>query len=78
MQIRNLKIYAATSMVGFIMALLGKGAIVACTTWVCFLIAQNIPAVENPILPAVFSALISYLVASLYLSIFDFSALAIL
>lgn len=79
MGIRNMKLFSATNTIGFIMGLLGKGQIVAGTAWLCLLITQNaLPEVENPMLPAIFSAVIAYLIATLFLSIFDFSALAIL
>ena len=78
MGIRNVRIFAATTTISFIMNLLGKGQIVGLTAWLCLLITQQFIEVDNPMLPAIFAAVIAYLVSSLFLAIFDFSALAIL
>lgn len=79
MMIRNPGTYTATSTVGFLMSLLGKGFIVGLTGFLTFVITEYAMAeIEKPIIVAVVGAIIGYFVASLFLQLFDFTSLAIL
>ena len=66
-------------MVGTIMMFLGKGTIMGLSCYLTFLLVQaSAPNVSQPLLPAAIILLISYIVGSMFLSIFSFSATAIL
>lgn len=59
--------------------ILGKGTIMGLSAWITFLITKyKFPGVQQPFIPALIVALFSYLVGSLFLSIFSFSCTAIL
>jgi choline transporter-like protein 2/4/5 len=68
MMIRNPGTYTATSTLGFLMSLLGKGFIVGLTGFLTFIITEYAMAqIEKPIIVAVIGAIIGYFVASLFL-----------
>jgi len=61
------------------MMLLGKGTIMSTTAYLTILfIKQAHPDVNQPFVPAFLVAMVAYVVASLFLSIFSFSCTAIL
>ena len=61
------------------MTSMGKGMLVALNAWLTILLTQQMaPDVAQPWIPAIPIAILSYVVASLFLSIYDFSSLAIL
>lgn len=71
--------------VGWIMTAIGKGVIVGLSTYITIVLAQQnvLVATEGatihlPYIPAFPVLLISWLVAGLFITIFDFSALTIL
>jgi len=66
-------------MIGWIMMMLGKGTIMGVSAYATIVyIKASFPTVEQPLIPAMMVALVAYVVASLFLSIFSFSATAIL
>jgi len=61
------------------MMLLGKGTIMGASSCVTYILIQNMyPEVTQPIIGTVIIAMVSYLVGSLFLSVFSFSCTAIL
>lgn len=59
--------------------ILGKGSIVAASGYISYMYFTEIyPQLTQPLMPALIVAMISYLVGSLFLSIFSFSCTAIL
>jgi hypothetical protein len=85
MMLRNAGNYTAMVVVGWIMTAIGKGVIVGLSTYITILLAQkNIlvategATINMPYIPAFPVLLISWLVAGLFITIFDFSALTIL
>lgn len=76
---RNAGRFTSTNVVGYIMMFLGKGTIMAASCYLTFvLIKETKPEVEQPLLPAFIILLVSYMVGSMFISIFSFSATAIL
>ena len=80
MMIRNPAAFTALQYVSYIMLILGKGLIVALSAWLTYVITQYSigDKVQQPLVPAVANGLWAFLVASLFLGIFDFSGMAIL
>jgi hypothetical protein len=79
--IRHASKFGAASMIGWIMMILGKGVIVGSSTYLTFLVIDKMYTdveVSQPIVPAAFIFMWSYMVASLFLSVFTFGATAIL
>lgn len=77
--IRHAGRFGSAGMIGFIMMLLGKGVIMGASAWITFLLTKyQFKEVQQPFIPALFVGLFSYLVGSLFLSIFSFSCTAIL
>jgi len=61
------------------MTSMGKGMLVAFNAWLTILLTQKMtPEVQQAWIPAIPVGILSYVVASLFLSIYDFSTLAIL
>lgn len=76
---RNAGRFSAASVVGWIMMMLGKGAIMGLSCYLTFLIIKEAaPEVDQPVVPTMVILLVSYMVASMFLSIFSFSSTAIL
>ena len=66
-------------MIGWIMMLLGKGTIMGVSCYLTFLIIKEAaPEVQQPLIPAAIILLISYMVGSMFLSVFSFSCTALL
>jgi hypothetical protein len=66
-------------MIGGIMMALGKGTIIASSMCLTYIMIENMyPHVTQPIVGTVVVGLVAYLVGSLFLSVFSFSATAIL
>ncbi|MFN7881091.1 MAG: hypothetical protein ACK5NI_01215 [bacterium] len=66
-------------MIGWIMMILGKGVIVAASSFITYLITlYKWPQCAQPMVPAVIIGIVSYLIGSLFLSIFSFSCTSIL
>lgn len=61
----------------FLVSLLGRGILIALNVYICVLIS-NAYEVELPIVFAVITAIIALVITTLFLTIFDFSSLAIL
>lgn len=61
------------------MTSMGKGLIVAFNVYLTIVLTQSMnPNVQQPWIPAIPIGILAYVVASLFLSIYDFSSLAIL
>mmetsp|Transcript_29339 Transcript_29339/g.44209 ORF Transcript_29339/g.44209 Transcript_29339/m.44209 type:complete len:428 (+) Transcript_29339:627-1910(+) len=79
LMIRHAGRFSSASIVGWIMTLLGKGTILGASVWLTIILVEaQYPFIQQPIVPAVIVGVIAYVVASLFLSIFDFASLAIL
>jgi hypothetical protein len=77
--VRHVGKFSSAAMVGWIMMLLGKGTIMGVTGYGTIIYMKSAyPEVEQPFVPAILVAFVAYVVASLFLSIFSFSATAIL
>lgn len=77
--VRHVGKFSSAAMIGWIMMMLGKGTIMGVSAYATILyIKAAFPDVSQPFIPAMIVALFSYVVASLFLSIFSFSATAIL
>lgn len=75
----NVRRFTAVAITGSILGFLGKGLITIC----CFFLTQVLtkyvtPDVEMVFIPAFFIGLFAYMISSIFLSIYDFSALTIL
>ena len=61
------------------MMIIGKGALMAASGCLTIIIIRNRnPSITQPFLPVVIVVIFQYLVASLFLSVFSFSSLAIM
>lgn len=79
LNIRNGGRFTAVAMIGGILGLLGKGTIVGSCTFLTIVLVDAIDKeVEQPYLPAMIIAFFSYMVAGVFLSLFQDSALTIL
>lgn len=79
MMIRNPAAWSALTYISYIMFFLGKGLIVTASAWLTYILTQYaLPNIQQPLVPAIANGLWAYLCASLFLGIFDFSAMAIL
>jgi len=77
--IRHVGRFSSATMIGTIMMVLGKGTIMSFSSALTFiLIKYQYPEVTQPLVGACIVAMVSYLVASLFLSIFSFSCTALL
>ena len=77
--LRHVGRFSSASMIGAIMMLLGKGTIMGASSCITYILIQNMyPEVTQPIIGTVVIAMVSYLVGSLFLSVFSFSCTAIL
>ena len=67
------------TIVGYIMTFIGKGLISGLSAWITYICAQKwYTNVQQPVVPAIVVAIAAYLIASLFISLFDFAALTIL
>lgn len=85
MIIGNPGTYAAMNIVGWIMTGIGKGVIVGISVYLTMVLAaENVlvttegAKIQQPFVPAFIVLLVAWLVASLFISIFDFACLTIL
>lgn len=80
MMIRNPAAWSALNYISYIMFFLGKGLICTSSAWLTYIIVQYAlgSKITQPLVPAIANGLWAYLISSLYLGIFDFSAMAIL
>lgn len=81
MMVRHPGTFASSEFIGWIMVAIGKGAICGSMTYVTLLLAQQkvlSEKVQQPFVPAAVILMFSFVVSSLFLTLFDYSALAIL
>jgi hypothetical protein len=80
--VRNAARFSMTSMVGGLLMFVGKGTILVLSGWIGYLIIVNSSVLKDkvaaPIFPVVVIIIIAYLISSVFLSIFSFSAETIL
>ena len=80
--VRNAGRFSIVSMVGGLLMFVGKGTIMILSGWIGYLIIVNSSElkdkVASPVFPVVIVVVISYLIASIFLSLFSFSADTIL
>ena len=78
--VRNAARFSMTSIVGSLLMFVGKGTIILLSAWIGYLIIVNSlkEKVASAIFPVVVIVVIAYLMASIFLSIFSFSAETIL
>jgi hypothetical protein len=76
---RNTARFSAVSVTGAILLFIGKILITSsCVFLTIILINAKYPNIEQPFIPAMIVAMFAYMIASIFLSVFDFSALTIL
>ena len=79
LMIRNAGRFSAQTMVDWMLMILGKGFIIALSGFLTYLIIkQGYPNVQNPFIAVGVIIIFAYMSASLFLSIFSFSALSIM
>lgn len=80
--VRNCARFSMVSGIGFILMFVGKMTICTLSGWISYLIIMNAPVfkdkIYSPIFPVIIVVFIAYLISSVFLSIFSFSATAIL
>jgi choline transporter-like protein 2/4/5 len=77
--IRHAGRFSAASISSMILSFLGKGVIVGLSVWLTILaVAEWSPQTKSPVLPAVVVGIFAFMVSSLFLSLFTFSALTIM
>lgn len=70
-----------TSSIGFILIFIGKATIMILSAWIAYIILMNSVLkddIYSPAFPIVIVVCIAYLLSAIFLSIFSFSATAIL
>jgi len=79
--VRNAARFTITAGIGVILIFLGKALIMALSGWIAYIILMNSSLkdqIYSPITPVVVCVGIAYILASVFLSVFSFSATAIL
>jgi len=77
--LRNAGRFSAAGITEWIMMILGKGTIMGASCYLTFLIIKETnPNIQQPLVPAAVILMVSYLVGSMFLSVFSFAATAIL
>lgn len=75
--IRHLGRVSASGMVGWLLALLGKGFIIALNVWITTLFLKAYDVRTQPVF-AVIVGVIAYIISTLFLTLFEFAGLTIL
>jgi len=79
LMVRHAGRFGSATMIGMIMMMVGKACICGTSAWLTLLVVrETYPKVQQPLLPAVVVAVMAYVVASIFLSIYTFSCTAIL
>ena len=80
--VRNAARFSMVSTIGSMLMFIGKGVIIVLSGWIGYLIIMNAEPlkdrVNSPIFPVIIIVFIAYLLASVFLSVFSFSATTIL
>lgn len=79
--VRNCARFSMVTSIGFLLMFIGKALIMILSGWLGYIIIMNSKLkdeVYSPIFPVVIVVVIAYLLASIFLSIFSFSATTIL
>jgi len=79
LSVRHAGRFYSAQLVSFLMVIIGKGAITALNVWLTIMLCQTmVPEVKMPFIPALIVGIVCFVIASLFLGIFDSSSLAIL
>ena len=80
--VRNAGRFTVVSGIGFILMFLGKAVVIILSGWIGYLILMNEPnlkaSLQSPIFPVIVIVFIAYLIGSIFISLFSFSATTIL
>jgi choline transporter-like protein 2/4/5 len=77
--VRHAGRFASSSLAETMITLLGKGGLITLNVWLTYLlVGAYLPEVESPVMPMVMVGIITFIVSSLFLTVFSFSALSIL
>jgi len=77
--IRHAGRFGAAEMIGVIMSLIGKASIMATSAWLTIVVIKgSYPEVSQPLVPAIIVSIVAYVIGSIFLSVFSFSANTIL
>ena len=77
--IRHAGRFSASNLAETLITLLGKGGLITLNVWLTYLlVGAYLPEVESPVMPMVFVGIITFIVSSLFLTVYSFSALSIL
>ena len=79
--VRNAARFSITTGIGAILIFIGKALIMVSSGWIAYLIMMNSDLkdkIYSPVFPVIVVVIIAYILASIFLSVFSFSANAIL
>jgi Plasma-membrane choline transporter len=80
--VRNAGRFTVVSGIGFILMFIGKAMTIIVSGWIGYIILMNEPklkeSLQSPIFPVIVIVFIAYLIASIFISLFSFSATTIL
>ncbi len=80
--VRNAGRFSVVSGIGFILMFIGKAVVIIVSGWIGYIILMNEPNLkenlQSPIFPVIVIVIIAYLISSICISIFSFSATTIL
>ena len=80
--VRNAARFGVVAGIGFILMFVGKAVITILSGWIAYIIIENSPVLKNqvysPAFPIVIVCLIAYMLSSVFLSLFSYSATTIL
>lgn len=78
---RNAARFSIIAGIGAILIFVGKALIIVASGWIAYLIMMNSALkdqIYSPVFPVIVVCIIAYILASIFLSVFSFSATAIL
>lgn len=81
MIIRNCARFSIIAGIGVILVFVGKSLIMIGSAWICYIIIMNSglrQSLYSPVFPIIVVIVIAYLLSSIFLSVYSFSATAIL
>lgn len=80
--VRNFARFFVTDGIGGILMFIGKALIIILSGWFTYLIVMNTKSIKNeiysPVFPVIIVVIIAYILGSIFLSVYSFSATAIL
>jgi len=76
--VRNAGRFGSIAIISWIIMIMGKGVIMAASAYFTILMVKTqFPQCDNPFIPAILVSLFAYMIGSMFLSVFTFSASAI-